>query len=109
MKLFKGTLSIGVQLGLFDQGFKGSEVYIPDGDDYHEKNDNAIPTNDLHGTAFDLNFGVWYTHKILWAGLSMTHITQPTVKLNTQEAATIQAMSRRREECFISWLAAIFR
>lgn len=87
MKLFKGTLSIGVQLGLFDQGFKGSEVYIPDGDDYHEKNDNAIPTNDLHGTAFDLNFGVWYTHKILWAGLSMTHITQPTVKLNTQEGS----------------------
>ena len=78
---------IGVQLGLFDQGFKGSEVYIPDGDDYHEKNDNAIPTNDLHGTAFDLNFGVWYTHKILWAGLSMTHITQPTVKLNTQEGS----------------------
>lgn len=87
MKLFKGTLSIGVQLGLFDQGFKGSEVYIPDGDDYHEKNDNAIHTNDLHGTAFDLNFGVWYTHKILWAGLSMTHITQPTVKLNTQEGS----------------------
>lgn len=43
MKLFKGTLSIGVQLGLFDQGFKGSEVYIPDGDDYHEKTTMQSP------------------------------------------------------------------
>ena len=85
LRLFKGTLSIGVQLGIFDQGFKGSEVYIPDGDDYHEKNDNAIPTNDLHGTAFDLAAGVHYTHKYFWAGLSATHLTQPTVKLNTKE------------------------
>lgn len=87
LKLFKGTLSIGVQFGLFDQGFKGSEVYIPDGDDYHEKNDNAIPTNDLHGTAFDLSAGVHYTHKYFWAGLSATHLTQPTVKLNTKEGS----------------------
>lgn len=87
LKLFKGTLSIGVQFGLFDQGFKGSEVYIPDGDDYHEKNDNAIPTNDLHGTAFDLSAGVHYTHKYFWAGLSASHLTQPTVKLNTKEGS----------------------
>ena len=37
----------------------------------------SLPNQDLLG----------YTHKILWAGLSMTHITQPTVKLNTQEGS----------------------
>lgn len=52
LKLFKGELGIGVQVGLFDQGFKGSEVYIPDGDEAHDSNDNAIPTQDLHGNGF---------------------------------------------------------
>lgn len=85
LKLFGGQLSVGVQVGIFDQGFKGTDVYIPSGDDYHETTDDAIPTSDLHGTAFDLNMGVWYTHKYFWAGLSATHLTQPTVKLNTSE------------------------
>ncbi len=87
LKLFKGTLSIGLQVGLFDQGFKGSDVYIPEGDDYHDKNDDAIPTNDLHGTAFDLNAGVWWSNKNLWMGISGTHLTQPTVKLNTEQGS----------------------
>lgn len=87
-RLFKGVLSVGLQLGMFDQGFKGSEVYIPDDDDYHESNDSAIPTTDLHGTAFDLNAGVYYTHKYFWAGLSATHLTQPTVSLNTEEGTS---------------------
>ena len=86
VKLFKGTLSIGIQAGLFDQSFKGSEAYIPDGDEYHQTTDDGIPTNDLHGTAFDLAAGVWYTHKYFWAGVSATHLTQPTVSLNTDES-----------------------
>lgn len=86
-KLFKGELGIGVQVGLFDQGFKGSEVYIPDGDEAHDSNDNAIPTQDLHGTAFDMNLGVYYTHKYFWTGISATHIMEPTVKLNTSEGS----------------------
>ena len=85
IKLFKGELSIGVQVGMFDQKFKGSEVYIPEDDDYHQTTDDAIATNDLHGTAFDMNIGAFYTHKWFWAGLSSTHIMQPTVSLNTEE------------------------
>lgn len=85
LKLFKGELGIGLQVGLFDQGFKGSEVYIPGDDDFHETNDNAIPTADLHGTAFDMNIGVYYRHRCFWAGLSATHVTQPSVSLNAGE------------------------
>lgn len=88
LKLLKGTLSVGLQIGMFDQGFKGTETYIPDGDDYHEPNDNAIPTSDLHGTAFDLNIGAHYIHKLFWAGVSVTHLTQPTVSLNTDEGTS---------------------
>ncbi len=84
-KLFGGELGIGVQVGMFDQKFKGTEVHIPSGDDAHEENDDAIPTTDLHGTAFDMNLGLFYTHKWFWAGLSATHIMEPTVTLNTEE------------------------
>lgn len=88
LKLFKGELSVGLQLGLFDQKFKGSEVKLPSGDDFHQDADDAIPENDLHGTAFDLNIGAFYTHKWFWAGLSVTHVTEPTVSLNTEEGAS---------------------
>lgn len=88
MKLFGGELSIGLQVGMFDQGFKGTEVSIPEDDDYHQATDDAIPTTDLHGTAFDMNFGLFYTHKWVWAGLSSTHLMQPTLSLNTEEGSS---------------------
>lgn len=88
LKILKGELSVGLQLGMFDQGFKGTEVYIPDDDDYHESTDDAIPTSDLHGTAFDMNVGVYYTHKWFWTGISATHVMQPTISLNTEEGTS---------------------
>lgn len=83
-KLLGGTFSAGVQIGFIDQGFKGSEVNLPDDDDYHEGTDDAIPTTDIKGTAFDLGAGVYYSHKLFWAGISCTHITSPKIMLNAQ-------------------------
>lgn len=82
-KKWGGEFTVGVTLGMFDQSFKGSEVFIPDDDDYHQGTDDGIPTQDLHGTAFDIGAGVWYTHKLFWAGLSCTHLTSPSIKLNS--------------------------
>ena len=42
LKLFKGELSIGLQLGFIDESFKGSEVILPDGDDYHQGTDEGL-------------------------------------------------------------------
>ena len=84
LKLLGGELGVGVQLGFMDEGFKGSEVYLPDDDDYHESTDDAIPTTDIHGTAFDLGAGVYYRHKYFWASISCTHITSPTITLNAE-------------------------
>ena len=84
LKIFKGVLSIGAQIGFVDQSFKGSEVYIPDDDDYHESSDEAIPESDIHGNAFDVGFGLMYTHKWFWAGISGTHLTSPSVKMNAE-------------------------
>ncbi len=84
LKLFKGELTAGLQLGFINETFKGTEVILPDGDNYHENNDEAIPMNDLNGNAFDLGVGVFYTRGMWWGGLSMTHLTQPTISLKSE-------------------------
>ena len=82
-KKFGGEFTVGVTIGMYDQSFKGSEVFLPDDDDYHQGSDDGIPTQDLHGTAFDVGAGIWFTHKYFWGGLSCTHITSPSIKLNS--------------------------
>ncbi len=88
LKLFGGTLSIGLQVGLANQSFKGTEVFIPDGDDYHNSDDEAIPTTDIAGMAFDMGVGVFYTHRWFWASLSTTHVMQPTITLSSEGQQT---------------------
>ncbi len=84
LKKFGGEFSAGLTVGMYDQKFKGSDVFIPDNDDYHHSTDDAIPTRDIHGTALDLGIGVWYTRKNVWAGLSCTHLTSPTITMKSE-------------------------
>lgn len=84
LKLFGGELSAGVRVGIFDEGFRGSQVVLPDDNDYHQGTDEAIPTSDVHGTAFDLSAGAYYSRPNWWIGMSATHINQPTVSLSTE-------------------------
>ncbi|MGM9847339.1 MAG: PorP/SprF family type IX secretion system membrane protein [Muribaculaceae bacterium] len=83
-KLFGGVLSAGLQVGIISETFKGSEVYIPDDDDYHESTDDAIPTTDLTGTSLDLGLGVYFTHKLFRAGVSCQHVNNPTITFNAE-------------------------
>lgn len=84
IKLFKGELSIGAQVGYFEQKFKGSEVEVPDDDDYHDSSDQAIPTQDLKGGTVDISAGIFYTHKYFWVGVSGLHLIEPTVKMGLE-------------------------
>lgn len=94
-----GEFTVGLQLGMYDQAFKGSEVYLPDGDDYHEGTDEGIPTQDIHGTAFDVGAGIWYTHKYFYTGISCTHLTSPTIGLEAESASGgSESASDRRYE-----------
>lgn len=81
LRKWGGEFTVALQGGMFDQKFKGSEVYLPDGDDYHQGSDDAIPTTDLHGTAFDLGAGLWYSRPRWWAGISVTHLTSPVITM----------------------------
>lgn len=83
LKFLKGTLSIGLNIGYRDEKFQGSKVLLPDDDDYHESTDNAIPTNDVAGNALNLGAGVFYTHRLFWAGLSCTHLNSPTITFSS--------------------------
>lgn len=83
-KFLKGVWSVGIQPGYYNTKFKGSDVYIPEGDDYHQPDDPDIPTQDVSGNAFDLSAGVLYTHKYFSVGISMLHITEPTVTMDSE-------------------------
>ena len=87
-KALKGTFSIGLQGGYYKSSFKGSEVEIPDGDDFHQGTDTAIPTQDLTGNAFDLSAGISYTHKYFSIGISGMHLLSPKVKLMQEGSET---------------------
>lgn len=87
LRKWGGMWSVGLQLGFRDQSFRGSELYLPDGDDYHQGNDDAIPTTDIHGTAFDGALGLWYEHPKFYAGLSCTHLMSPTITMNAESAS----------------------
>lgn len=88
LKLFKGTLSIGVQGGYYNSKFKGSEIYIPDEDDYHHSTDTSLPTQDLTGDAFDFSAGIHYHHRHWSVGISGLHLLEPTVKLGIEGNAS---------------------
>lgn len=100
LKKWGGVWSIGLQVGFRDQSFKGSEVYLPDGDDYHQGSDDAIPTSDIHGTAFDGALGLWYEHPKFYAGLSCTHLMSPTITMNAESSSGGSETSGDRKYVF---------
>lgn len=79
-KLLGGTLSIGLQGGIFNKGFDGTKVHIPAGNDYHQEVDEAIPRTSVQAMALDVNAGVYYTHKHFYAGFGATHLTAPEMQ-----------------------------
>ena len=60
-KMLGGTLSVGVQLGLINQVFKGDSIRI------------------------DVAAGVSFVHKWFWVAASATHVTAPTITLKAGE------------------------
>ncbi|GHT30555.1 membrane protein [Bacteroidia bacterium] len=80
-KLFGGTLSIGFQPSIASVSFDGSKVHIPESDE-HDAEDEAIPTSKVDGMTFDLNAGVYFTHKKFYVGIASTHVMEPEFSLD---------------------------
>ena len=73
--LWRGRMSVGVSAGSLEQKFDGSKVEVED------PSDSAFPTSEVDGTGFDLTAGLHYTHRLFYAGLSVMHLTAPTIEL----------------------------
>ena len=78
-KIGKGTFSVGIQPGVFSQTFRGREVITTQ--EQEQTPDEAIVKQDVSGTAFDANAGIYYSHPRYWVGLSVTHLTSPSIEL----------------------------
>ena len=74
-RLLGGMLSVGAQLGLISEKFKGSEL------DLENSSDPVFSTSDVNGTALDVSAGLYYTHRNWYAGVSVLHATAPSVEL----------------------------
>ncbi len=96
-KIFGGELTIGLQVGYFGSTFRGSDVYIPDDDDFHESNDPSIPNQDVGGGTIDFGIGLQYVHPKFHAGVSVLHPAAPKVKLNTKGSTSSTATSDNHE------------
>ena len=83
----KHLLSVGIQPGVFSQVFHREKVIMPEGDDYHQGTDEAIPQSDVSGTAFDANVGVYLSHPNYWASLAVTHVTDPGIEMKQSREA----------------------
>ena len=79
-KLGKGRLSAGVRAAMLSEGFDGSGV------DTEQSGDQAFPTSDVKGTAFDLDAGVRYDGRSWYAGFSILHTLSPLVTLGDTKA-----------------------
>lgn len=90
IKLGKGYLSVGADLGFINLSFAVDSVNLKDVADlvkdhaYHNATDNAIPEtsgqNGVSGMGFDLGVGVYYSTPIWWVGVSYGHVTQPRLQ-----------------------------
>ena len=81
-KLFGGTLSGGLQVGMVNQSFDGTKVELNPDSEYHQETDAAFPNQQVSGMALDLNFGLYFQHKRFYLGLGMTHLTEPELQLD---------------------------
>lgn len=74
-KLFGGTISYGVQLGMISENFDGSGL------DLNDPSDPAFSTSDINGNKMDVGIGIYYLNKDWYGGLSVQHANAPLIKM----------------------------
>jgi type IX secretion system PorP/SprF family membrane protein len=74
-RLLGGLLSVGIQLGLISEKFKGGSL------DLEQNNDYAFSQGDETGTGTDVSAGLYYMHGPWHVGISALHLTAPSIEL----------------------------
>ena len=84
MKIRKGKLGIGLQVGMLTVAFDPSDINLGD-----ETDDDAFPTTSESGTSVDLGVGAYYSHPKFYAAFSAHHLTAPRVSLGEKSQIKI--------------------
>lgn len=74
-KLFGGTISGGLSVGLLSESFDGTKL------DAGEAGDPALPNTKVEGSGFDLGVGLYYMRGPWYVGVSAQHLNAPLVEL----------------------------
>lgn len=82
-KLFGGTISAGVNVGLLSESFDGSKV------DAGESSDPALATSKVDGNGLDLGAGLYYNRGPWYVGVSATHLNAPLIELGERNELKI--------------------
>ena len=82
-KLWGGRMAVGVNAGSLEQKFDGSKV------EAEESTDAAFPSSEVDGMGLDLTAGVHYAHPFFNVGLSVMHLTAPTIELGEKNEIKI--------------------
>ena len=94
IRIGKGVLSVGADLGFLNLSFAVDSVDLGAGnDEYHEEQDPAVPTvsgggneKGASGMGFDMGVGVYYSAPRWWVGISYAHVTQPRLTWGTENS-----------------------
>ena len=100
LKLGKGYLSVGADLGFMNLTFAvdsvnmGDIADVVDDNAYHTETDDAIPVsrgqNGVSGMGFDMSLGVYYSTPKWWAGVSYGHVTQPELQWSDKADVSVR-------------------
>lgn len=85
-RLWGGTLSIGAEVDMLSESIDGGKA------DLGDANDPAFPTSELIGSKFDASFGLYYSHKKWHAGISMLHLTAPTILMGETNEYKVKSL-----------------
>ena len=83
-KIGKGTLRVGVQLGMISRSVDGSNAITP-GDSIGGEGESspggdvAIPMTKIEAKVFDANIGLFYATDKWYVGAAVTHVLEPEI------------------------------
>ncbi|HEX2921127.1 MAG TPA: type IX secretion system membrane protein PorP/SprF [Bacteroidales bacterium] len=82
LDLGPGVMGIGISAGLYNTTIAAT-WFIPGGEGHvPPAGDPSIPENKESFVAFDAGLGVYYRTEKYYAGLSVTHLTEPKIKFS---------------------------
>jgi len=83
-----GTLGIGLDAGMIQKSLSGNFI-APDGSTSSTPGtDQAIPWSGSSAITYDIGFGLYYTSKHVYAGLSSLHLAGPAQQLSASGTTT---------------------